>query len=244
MTIKHIYIYSLRKIRVALAYLGVIKILDQHKEKKIIGWLRSLFSIYDFNDFCTLQKPWWVYEATEIVEHFLILREKKSKILEYGSGASTLWLANYASVIYSIEHDKEFYDYLRTQPLDSKIKLYLYNPNRSESGMQSDRKEWKGYDFSAYVNAGDIPNEKFDLIVIDGRCRLDCLAAAYNRLKADGLIVFDNSSRKRYAFGLSKSPLCILRIKGLAPALPYREETSLLGNKNLIEELKEIAQKN
>ena len=39
-------------------------------------------------------------------------------------------------------------------------------------------------------------NTKFDLIFIDGECRNACFDIALNYLNENGLIVFDNTSRK------------------------------------------------
>ena len=41
-------------------------------------------------------------------------------------------------------------------------------------------------------------NSSFDIIVIDGRERLPCLLHAVDKLKNDGILVFDDSARPRY----------------------------------------------
>lgn len=241
MGLKSWYVSLMRSLRRLLASAGLLDALDSRIDSRSWGWLRSLLSIYDFDDFCKLKKPWWVYEATDLVEHFLVARGGEVEILEYGSGASTIWLAKYASTLHSIEHDEAFYEYLRRKPLSEVIHLHLYKPIPGATGLQSERREWRNHDFSKYVQAEDVPAGLFDLIVIDGRCRLACLRVACKRLKPDGLIVFDNSSRRRYAAGLAGAPLSILKVKGLAPSLPYREETSLLGSKQVIDDLRIFA---
>ena len=83
-------------------------------------------------------------------------------------------------------------------------------------------------DFASYVGAiNDVPGI-FDLIVIDGRARAACLEAAVGRLADDGLIVFDNSRRRRYRAAISRSGLDERYFRGLTPSLPYPEQTSLL----------------
>lgn len=39
------------------------------------------------------------------------------------------------------------------------------------------------------------PNEYFDLILIDGRVRMNCLKNATPKLKVGGVLIFDNSDR-------------------------------------------------
>ena len=86
----------------------------------------------------------------------------------------------------------------------------------------------RGLDFTDYVRAIDGVDGEFDLVVVDGRAREACLHAAIPRLAPDGLVVFDNSNRRRYAEAIRSSGLRVDRVRGAAPCLPYPSETSLL----------------
>jgi predicted O-methyltransferase YrrM len=68
----------------------------------------------------------------------------------------------------------------------------------------------------------------FDLVVVDGRARQSCLTHALPRLRGDGLVVFDNSARRRYRPAIAAAPVAETRLRGLTPTLPYPEQTSLL----------------
>ena len=68
----------------------------------------------------------------------------------------------------------------------------------------------------------------YDLIIIDGRARVACLERAVRFLAEGGLIVFDNSGRKRYQAALRRQELRIERCRGRTPALPYPSETTLI----------------
>ena len=68
----------------------------------------------------------------------------------------------------------------------------------------------------------------FDLIVVDGRAREAAMRAAIPHLAPDGLIVFDNSHRKRYQEAIAESGLSEQVFRGLTPSLPYPDRTSLL----------------
>ncbi len=85
-----------------------------------------------------------------------------------------------------------------------------------------------GLDFADYVAAIDEVPGSFDLVVIDGRAREACLTAAVGKLAVDGLVVFDNSRRRRYREAITRSGLDERVFAGLTPTLPYPEQTSLL----------------
>jgi predicted O-methyltransferase YrrM len=94
--------------------------------------------------------------------------------------------------------------------------------------VPSQRHDHDGLDFGDYVASIDEIGGSFDLIVIDGRARAACLRQAIPHLAEDGLIVFDNSNRARYAEAILTSGLRATRYRGLAPCLPYQSETTVL----------------
>jgi hypothetical protein len=82
--------------------------------------------------------------------------------------------------------------------------------------------------FKSYVDSIRSVGHTFDLIVIDGRCRSQSLLAAVPAMKETGIIVFDDSSRKRYQRVLRESGLEFRRHRGLTPGAPIRTETSII----------------
>ena len=93
-------------------------------------------------------------------------------------------------------------------------------PSQNYHGKYLSKKEgWNGYGFENYVKSIGKVGKKFDIIVIDGRCRV--LAFEYSKkfLKKDGIIIFDNSNRNRYKsiFELEKN---YKRFFGSVPTLP------------------------
>jgi predicted O-methyltransferase YrrM len=93
--------------------------------------------------------------------------------------------------------------------------------------VPSAKEGYGGRDFSAYVDA-IVQAGEFDLVVIDGRARQACLARALPHVRDDGLVVFDNSARRRYRSAISAARVSETRLRGLTPTLPYPEQTSLL----------------
>ena len=78
----------------------------------------------------------------------------------------------------------------------------------SESPAIGSAKEGHGgLDFTDYVRHIDAVGGKFGLIVVDGRAREACLTAALDHLEPDGIIVFDNTLRRRYRRAIAAAPV-------------------------------------
>ena len=58
------------------------------------------------------------------------------------------------------------------------------------------------HEFKAYVREIDQTRCNFDLIFIDGRARIDCIAHSVNRVASGGVIILDNSERVQYNDGV------------------------------------------
>ena len=230
---KSIYVSVMRQLRRLLATLRLLGYFDRNLEKRWVLYLRSLLAIYDFEDLARLGVPWWTFSAINEVEKFLNDREATVRVFEYGPGASTIWLARHACSVTYVEHDEAFATKMNQAVQDqTNITGRLVEPIHRAPGEQiqcpSGIKGFERYDFVNYVEAIRDTGGPFDLIVIDGRARVACLAEAAQHLRAPGMIVFDDSNRARYSVGLSNQPLTLRRFRGLGPTIPYFEETSLL----------------
>jgi len=193
-------------------------------------WLYTLPRIHDAGAMAELDVPWWTYRAIDAIEAWLAARPGPARVFEYGAGASTLWLARRAAEVWSVEHDRAFADSIAERVAAAgNVHLRVAEPVRSDRPVVASAKEgYGGLDFAGYVAAIDDAAGAFDLVVVDGRARPACLARALPRLRSDGLIVFDNSRRARYRAAIESCGLPELRLRGLTPALPYPEQTSLL----------------
>ena len=193
-------------------------------------WLRSLFAIYDINEMNRLDLAWWQLDGIARVDAFLDSRPG-ARVFEYGSGASTLWLSRRAGTVISVEHVSSWAAVVRGLLVNAPHVRLLEVPgepvNDDNRGYASEKQRDRGLAFHNYVHAID-GEEPFDLIVIDGRCRGRCLKAAKAHLKPDGLIVFDNSGRRRYRNAIGDSGMKVERLRGLTACLPYPDETTLL----------------
>lgn len=211
-----------------LTRLKVVGILDRHRHRRMVHWLRSLLAVHDVEEMVALDVPWWSYRAIDDVERWLQDRTEV-RVFEWGSGASTSWLATRASSVTTVEHHAGF---ARTvsRLVPENVRLEVVPAVRREApAVPSGRRGHRQLDFEDYVGAIDRLGGTYDLICIDGRAREACLERAVHHLGAGGIIVFDNTNRSRYRRAMERHPdFCVTDHRGLTPALPYPSTTSLM----------------
>ena len=145
-----------------------------------IGWFRSVAEklAVDRDGECL---PWFTYPMIS----FLSGRVKpEMTVFEYGSGCSTLWWSRRVAKVTSFEHSPEWFDSLKARLPDN-----------------------VDYHFCELVDGGDYCKAVrayqncFDVIVIDGRDRINCAKNSIGALKNDGVIIWDNTDRDAYRDG-------------------------------------------
>lgn len=176
---------------------------------KDIGWFKA-FDTKSPVDGNGNPIPWVTYSFIDFIKERL---KKQHTVFEFGSGNSTFFYAKYAGLVVSVEHDKEWYD-----------KIVSTKPENSEMI------------FCELVRGGDyckMPvklEEKFDIIIVDGRDRVNCCIQAVDALSANGVVVLDDSEREQYKAGvdfLLKNGFKHLSFSGISPGLFYRKSTSV-----------------
>ncbi len=136
-----------------------------------------------------LEIPWFSYAAIDFLDEFL---RPHMRVFEYGSGGSTIFFAQRVKSVFSVEDNPKWYD-LVTNRLKEKnittatLTLFPYDFKNPSDFEQSD-----------YFKA--MPNERFDVLVIDGseewtKVRPACFVKAEQHVKAGGIIVVDDSWR-------------------------------------------------
>lgn len=229
---KQAYVAGARTLRTALRAIGVLALLDRWAGRSRTGlWVRSLLSIYDLADLLPFDVPWWTFRSSDQVEA-LLGAHPGARVFEWGSGASTAWLARRAGSVSSVEHDAAWAAYVvPVLPANATVRVV---PAVAATGavteVLSHKEGFEGLDFSSYVAAIDDTEGVFDVIVLDGRAREACFAKAIARLAPGGVLVFDNVDRVRYrdAIAASPVPVDVTWTRGLTPALPYPTRTALV----------------
>lgn len=149
------------------------------------------------------------------INHFAFERLKTLirpdfRVLEFGSGGSTLYFKENVSYVYSIEHDVKWFEIVKSNcQINNQIELNLITPEfdknapeeyRSKHGLYSE-----GLSFRNYSHGADhLQDASFDLLLIDGRARPMCLENSISKLKPGGILIFDNSDRESYQDIISK----------------------------------------
>ena len=228
--VKDAYARSARAIGRTLTGIGVLPGTPPDRRHRFRHWLMSLTRVHDSLAIAELDVPWWTYSAIDLVETWLRSHRRPIRVFEFGSGASTLWLARRVDEVHTVEHHAGFAARIRPE-FAARPNITLHQVEAAASArpvVPSGKPGHGGLDFAEYVATIGLIGGQFDLIVIDGRAREACLRAAIPHLAADGLIVFDNSGRRRYRRAIAESGLIERRLAGLTPTLPYPEQTSLL----------------
>lgn len=228
---KQTYIRIVRALGGVLRAVGVLGLAERRAAagSRTATWLVSLFAIHDVDGLGELDLPWWTFESADLVAAHL-RAHPGARVFEWGSGASTLWLAARAGSVHSVEHHAGWAAQLAPR-LPANVRLEVVEPTESaHPEVPSAKPGHAGLDFAAYVAAIDTTDGLFDVIVIDGRAREACLARAVERLAPQGVIVFDNVDRKRYVDAIESlgARVAVTMTRGLTPALPYPTRTALL----------------
>jgi hypothetical protein len=126
--------------------------------------------------------PWFTYNSIEFLKSRL---NKNHVVYEFGSGNSTLWFSKIVNKIISIEHDEIWYYKLKDVLVEKNNINYLYR-NLNSGG---------------YTNQILTYKNVFDVIVLDGRNRVECSKNSIGALKEDGVFIWDNSDRTEYEAG-------------------------------------------
>jgi hypothetical protein len=172
------------------------------------GYLRSV-AIEKPLDMLGAPSPWYTYPALEYLNQ---LDFTDKKVFEYGCGHSTLFWAGRAANVVSVEHNREWYELVKSRLPDSCT--LVHEP-----------------DSDAYAATIQKFSEPFDVIVIDGlvtgRTRLKCARTAVSRLRDGGMIILDNSDwLPESSRHLRESGLIEVDMTGFAPVNDYTCTTS------------------
>jgi hypothetical protein len=178
-------------------------------------WLRQIESKKEPLD---LELPWITLLAKNYIEKFLSRKPKeKLKVLEYGSGGSSLFFLKHAHEVVSVEHSEEWLTRVKNHIAARKIKGWsghLLKPEVLDSATNatlspsnplhyfSNDKSFSNCTFKSYASFIDtFPDNYFDIVLVDGRSRPSCIYHSMRKIKNGGLLVLDNAERKYYLSG-------------------------------------------
>ncbi|HKQ58831.1 MAG TPA: class I SAM-dependent methyltransferase [Candidatus Eisenbacteria bacterium] len=199
-------------LRRALARMGLLAPLSVMRRGplKDDGWIRSLAEGAPV-DAAGNPIPWLTYPAIELLQRRV---RPEMSVFEYGCGHSTLWWAARVRDVVSCEHDQAWLERIRSRaPANVTLRHVALE-----------------YDGAYSRTVAEYPG-RFDVVVIDGRDRVNCARHAVTALAPGGVIVWDNSDRAEYRPGfdqLGQVGFRRLELVGLYPTLNEKGETSIL----------------
>lgn len=165
-----------------------------------IGWIESIKRGYPCNS-DGVEVPWMNYSIVNLLKDRL---NKDHTLFEFGSGYSTLFYSSLVKQVISIEYDQQWFDLMQAKIPDNVSLVF------------------KDKDIDAHYCRAICEHEQlFDIVIVDGRDRLNCLKQAVAKLSDGGVIILDDSARPRYqeAFAHGKSlGFRTLSIDGIRPS--------------------------
>jgi len=123
--------------------------------------------------------PWVTYAFIDFIKDRIT---KQHDIFEFGCGNSTIFYAKNANSVTAVEHDKAWYE--------RNAAIRIPNVEMIYCGLV------RG---GAYSKSAVTTGKKFNIIIVDGRDRVNCCKESVLSLTEDGVIVLDNSERPDYA---------------------------------------------
>lgn len=121
--------------------------------------------------------PWMTYPTVAFLKS---LEMQEMTVFEWGSGHSTVFFAQRAKHVFSVENSQPWYNkvtsMLKKHSLENSTIFFETHPEK-------------------YVKAIENPKKMFDLIIVDAAHRRACLEIAPTFLKKNGMILLDNAEK-------------------------------------------------
>lgn len=178
------------------------------------GWMESKKRDYPCRADGT-ELPWMNFSIIRFLEERLT---KEHSLFEYGSGFSTAFYSKLVKTVTSVEHNKEWFD-LVTKKLPKNAELIF-----AEEDIDGD-----------YCRSILNVDKKFDVIIVDGKDRVNCLKQSLEAVSDQGVVLLDDSFRSEYNEGAElyiKKGYKTLNFEGLKPAGNGSADYSTLFYKN------------
>ncbi len=199
----------------------IINILSHPKVLKMLismnssGYLKEIGWVDSFRHQMPIDKeghplPWATYGFIDFISGRL---NGTMDIFEFGSGNSTLWYAAKVHTVTSVEHDDCWFEKIKN--------------NMPENVSIHHQDLVYGEEYCSYSNNLD---KKFDIVIVDGRDRVNCIKNAIYSIHTKGVIVLDDSERESYKDGiifLQNKGFRRIDFWGIAPGLFYKKNTTV-----------------
>lgn len=187
-----------------------VMIRDKTSYLYLTGWMQSQ-KVHKPIDRQADPIPWMNFPVVRLLDDRLT---KDMVLFEFGSGYSTYFFARRVRHVTSVESDEKWFARLQADMPANVVLIY------------------KDIDVDGeYCRTIGSRGERFDLVVVDGRDRVNCLKQSISVLTSRGVIVFDDSERDRYQEGIDFAEVMgfrALNIEGLKAMGSTIDRTTIL----------------
>ena len=126
---------------------------------------------------------------------------RDTEMLEIGGGNSTIFLSKIVKKLVTIEHDENWSKTIKSEMeksnFNSNWELHVVKPSWKQSHPFSPAEEGQFLNYTNFILS--LPNEQFDVILVDGRDRVKCAENSILKLKKNGiLLIHDFWNREKY----------------------------------------------
>jgi predicted O-methyltransferase YrrM len=119
-------------------------------------------------------RPWISYRAVKFLNRTI---KRDWRVVEFGSGMSTLWFAPRCGFLHSIESSPEWYELV----------------SRRLGGAKHVRYELRSLE--EYCDLSDYADASVDLAFVDGTLRARCVESVVSKIRPGGLLYVDNTDK-------------------------------------------------
>ena len=184
--------------------------------------------------------PWVTYAAINFLSRSLT---EQMRVFEWGVGGSTIFFAQRAAELVSVEHDCKWAEDI--QRLMESIRyrswnLFVVQPNGSCPTGKADPADprsyasfaeaYSGRSFREYASVIDgFPDEYFDIVFVDGRARPSCVMHAIPKIRTGGYLFVDDMERSHYGWVVKEMERLGWRSYYLAGPAPYYRDFKCTG---------------
>lgn len=178
------------------------------------GWLKSLEQKRPTGG-DGAEVPWMNYPVVSFLQNRLT---RNLDLFEFGSGYSTSFYARLVHCVTSVESNEAWLELVKKR-VPENVEL-IYKPDDTDG---------------EYCRTVHLSRRKYDVIIVDGRDRVNCLRQGVEALSDRGVILLDDSQRKEYAAGISEARakgFLALAFEGLKPAGNEIDRTTIFYRRN------------
>jgi len=179
-----------------------------------VGWTNSIIS-GNIADKLNNPVPWVTYPFIGFIGERL---NHSIEIFEFGCGNSTLYYAPKVARVTTVENDRSWFDKIKTA-MPANVQLFFCELVYG----------------GKYCKFAAETGTKYDVIIVDGRDRVNCCINSITALKPEGVVVLDDSERTQYQSAhdfLRNNGFRKIDFWGTAPAVNYLKCTTMFYRDN------------